>query len=136
MSQTTIEQVQHEKEFIQNWLTDLLDAMEAELGLPANPSLYLHTPARLDPAMAPPGRDTLTAIIPVGHLSESRDQDWNELRNQARQHVFRRLRSLGITDLETHIKFEETCTPPAWAERYNLVKGATHGLSHRLTQMA
>ncbi len=30
----------------------------------------------------------------------------------------------------------ETFTPISWANRYNLVKGATHGLSHKLTQMA
>jgi phytoene dehydrogenase-like protein len=69
-------------------------------------------------------------------MSDNGGQDWGELRDDARQHVFRRLRTLGITDLEAHIKFEETYTPPSWAKRYNLVKGATHGLSHRLTQMA
>ncbi|MGA2504074.1 MAG: phytoene desaturase family protein [Anaerolineales bacterium] len=107
-----------------------------DLGLPANPSLYVHAPARLDQAMAPGGQDTLTAIVPVGHLSENEDQDWGVLRDEARQHVFRRLRTLGINDLEAHIKFEETYTPLAWRKRYNLVKGATHGLSHKLTQMA
>jgi phytoene desaturase len=112
------------------------EAIDRDLGLPANPSLYIHAPARLDPAMAPPGQDTLTAIVPVGHMSENGDQDWNELRDQARQQVFRRLRTLGITDLEAHIKFEETYTPPSWHKRYNLVNGSTHGLSHTLTQMA
>jgi phytoene desaturase len=112
------------------------DSIERERSLPANPSLYLHAPARLDPAMAPPGQDTLTAIVPVGHLSDDGGQHWGELRDQARQHVLRRLRTLGIADLEAHIKFEETYTPLSWAKRYNLVKGATHGLSHRLTQMA
>jgi len=114
-----------------------------DLSLPANPSLYVHAPARLDPSMAPRGHDTLTAIVPVGHLSESGEQakqscgqDWGKLRDEARQHVFRRLRTLGITDLEAHIKFEETYTPISWAERYNLAKGSTHGLAHTLTQMA
>jgi len=111
-------------------------SIDRDLDLPANPSLYIHSPARLDSSMAPPGQDTLTAIVPVGHLSENGEQDWSELRDQARQQVFRRLRLLGITDLEAHIKFEETFTPLSWAKRYNLVKGATHGLSHRLTQMA
>jgi len=106
------------------------------LSFPPNPSLYLHAPARLDPGMAPPGQDTLTAIVPVGHLSEHGDQDWDELRDQARQQVLRRLRTLGITGLEAHLKFEETYTPLSWRDRYNLVKGSTHGLSHRLTQMA
>jgi phytoene desaturase len=107
-----------------------------DLSLPANPSLYVHAPRRLDPSMAPPGQDTLTAIVPVGHMSENGDQNWGELRDEARKHVFRRLRTLGITDIEAHIKFEETYTPLAWSKRYNLVKGSTHGLSHKLTQLA
>jgi phytoene desaturase len=112
------------------------ERINRDLSLPANPSLYIHAPARLDPSMAPFGQDTLTAIVPVGHLSEREDQNWGELRDEARRHVFRRLRTLGITDIESHIKFEETYTPLSWRKRYNLVKGSTHGLAHTLTQMA
>jgi phytoene desaturase len=106
-----------------------------ELDLPDNPSLYIHAPARLDPAMAPPGQDTLTAIVPVGHLSENGDQNWPAIREQARQEVFRRLKLLGITDLEQHIKFEVNYTPLSWRKRYNLLKGSTHGLCHNLAQL-
>jgi phytoene desaturase len=107
-----------------------------DLSLPANPSLYVHAPARLDPSMAPPGQDTLTAIVPVGHLSENGEQNWRDLTDKAREHVFRRLRTLGITDIASHIKFEVVFTPLSWRKRYNLVKGSTHGLSHKLTQLA
>ena len=107
-----------------------------DLGLPANPSLYVHAPARLDPSMAPRGQDTLTVIVPVGHLSKNGEQNWGELRDEARLHVFRRLRTLGIPDIEAHIKFEETYTPLSWRKRYNLMNGSTHGLSHTLTQLA
>ncbi|HEY3475882.1 MAG TPA: phytoene desaturase family protein [Anaerolineales bacterium] len=107
-----------------------------DLSLPPNPSLYIHAPARVDPSMAPPGEDTLTAIIPVGHLSENVKENWDELRELARQQVFRRVRMLGMDDIESHIKFEVTYTPVTWRERYNLARGSTHGLSHRLTQMA
>jgi phytoene desaturase len=112
------------------------DSIVRDLTLPRNPSLYIHAPARLDPSMAPPGRDTLTAVIPVGHLNDARPQDWGELKERAREHVVRRLRTIGITDIESHITFEEATTPPSWAERLNLAKGSTHGLSHTLTQMA
>jgi len=98
------------------------------LDLPANPSLYLHAPGRLDPGMAPPGEDTLIAIVPVGHINEHNPQDWAALIHQARRAVFRRLSLLGITDLEAHIKFETVFAPPSWLKRYNLSKGATHGL--------
>jgi phytoene desaturase len=106
-----------------------------DLGLPANPSLYVHAPARLDPSMSPPGQDTLIAIVPVGHMSESGGQDWGGIRDQARMHIFRRLATLGITDLEAHIKFETAFTPLSWHKRYNLMKGSTHGLCHNLTQL-
>ncbi len=106
-----------------------------DLSLPDNPSLYLHAPARLDPNMSPRGEDTLIAIVPVGHMSENGEQNWARIRDEARQHVFRRLASIGITDLESHIKFETTFTPLSWRKRYNLMKGSTHGLCHNLTQL-
>jgi phytoene desaturase len=107
-----------------------------DLGLPANPSLYVHAPARLDPTMSPSGQDTLIAIVPVGHIGENGEQDWGKLRDEARQQVFRRLAILGINEVESHIKFEMTYTPLSWRKRYNLVKGSTHGLSHTLNQLA
>jgi phytoene desaturase len=106
-----------------------------DLGLPDNPCLYIHAPARLDPAMAPPQQDTLIAIVPVGHMNGDKTQDWAELRDEARKQVFRRLAALGITDLESHIKFETSFTPLSWRKRYNLMKGSTHGLCHNLTQL-
>jgi phytoene desaturase len=113
-----------------------LQSIVGDMTLPANPSLYVHAPARLDPSMAPAGQDTLTAIVPVGHLRDGGGQDWATLRDRARDHVFRRLRSVGVTDLPAHIKFEGVYTPLTWARRHNLAKGSTHGLSHKLTQLA
>ena len=55
--------------------------------------------------------------------------------DQAREHVFRRLSLLGISDLAAHIKFETLYTPFSWQKRYHLAKGATHGLSHNLMQL-
>jgi phytoene desaturase len=106
-----------------------------DLALPENPSLYVHAPTRLDPTFAPPGQDTLIAIVPVGHLDENGEQDWGQIRDRARGAVLRRLRTLGITDLEAHLKFEVSYTPLSWRKRYNLVKGSTHGLCHTLTQL-
>jgi phytoene desaturase len=111
------------------------DSIIHDLNLPANPSVYIHAPARLDPNMAPQREDTIIAIVPVGHMSENGDQDWAQLRDTARQQVFRRLALLGITDLESHIKFETNFTPLSWRKRYNLMKGSTHGLCHNLTQL-
>ncbi len=103
--------------------------------LPDNPSLYVHAPARLDPDAAPPGQDTVIAVVPVGHMDGTGKQDWRRIRARARQAVFNRLSLLGITDLQAHLKFEVSYVPLSWRKRYNLMQGATHGLSHTLTQL-
>ncbi len=111
------------------------DSIIHKLTLPDHPCVYVHAPARLDPAMAPEGEDTITAVVPVGHLSETAEQDWVQIRDRARQAVFDRLAGLGMTDVEAHIKFEVDYTPLSWHKRYNLMKGSTHGLAHTLTQL-
>jgi phytoene dehydrogenase-like protein len=103
--------------------------------LPDRPSLYVHAPSRLDPTAAPAGGDTLIAVVPVGHLLSKGTQDWRGILARARQAVFDRLALLGIMDLPQHIKFEVSYVPLSWRKRYNLVRGATHGLSHTLMQL-
>jgi len=103
--------------------------------LPAAPSFYVHAPARVDPAAAPAGQDTLFVLVPVGHLDERVPQDWDALCTYARGAVFDRLRNLGIDDLERHLKFEVSYTPRDWLTEYNLAKGAAFGLSHNFTQV-
>lgn len=122
--------------FLADDYRDNFVSINRDLDLPANPSLYVHAPTRLDPSMAPLGQDTLIAIVPTGHMRVDNNQDWGRLLIDARQHVLRRLKTLGITDIEDHIKFETAYTPPSWANHYNLVNGSTHGLSHKLTQLA
>lgn len=111
------------------------ESIDRQHTLPENPSLYIHAPCRIDPSRAPQGQDTLIAIVPVGHLDDGSEQDWRSIRERARQSVFNRLATLGITDLEAHIKFEVNYTPLSWHSRYHLMKGATHGLAHTLLQL-
>ena len=131
----TYEQLPPHLLFLADDYRENFDSIIRDLELPANPCLYIHAPARLDPSMAPEGQDTLIAIVPVGHMSENRRQDWAGIRDRARQHVFRRLATLGISDVAEHIKFEVNYTPLSWRKRYNLMKGSTHGLCHNLTQL-
>jgi phytoene desaturase len=112
------------------------DSIIHDRGLPQNPSVYIHAPARLDASMAPAGEDTLIAIVPVGHMNDDGGQDWAAIRDRARACVLGRLASLGINDLEGNIKFEVSYTPLSWHKRYNLMKGSTHGLCHNLMQLA
>ncbi|MCP4541047.1 MAG: phytoene desaturase [Chloroflexi bacterium] len=111
------------------------DQVLKNLTLPEQPSFYVHAPARADPSLAPPGQDTLMIVVPVGHINDDAPQDWPVIQKQARRLVLERLAQIGISDLDTHLKFEVSYTPHDWQSRYNLTKGSTLGLGHNLTQM-
>jgi phytoene desaturase len=111
------------------------DRIFNDFTLPDDPSFYIHAPGRVDPTAAPEGQDTLMVLMPVGHKSGDSSQDWNDLRDRARQSVFNRMAAVGYPDLKDHIKFEMSYTPVDWQDMYNLEKGAAFGLSHNFTQV-
>jgi phytoene desaturase len=111
------------------------DSVLKDLTLPDEPSFYVHAPVRVDPSLAPEGQDTLTVIVPVGHIDDAAPQDWPAIQKRARHLVLQRLAQFGVNDLEEHIKFEVSYTPRDWLNRYNLTKGSTLGLGHNLMQM-
>jgi phytoene desaturase len=129
-------QIAHHNVFLAGDYKASFDQIFNEHKLPAQPSFYIHAPARTDAAAAPTGQDTFYVLVPVGHMDESNTQDWDEMVNRARENVFSRLeKDMGITDLREHIKFEIINTPVTWKEQFNLEKGAAFGLSHNFWQV-
>ncbi len=129
-------QIAHHNVFLGGDYRASFERIFKEHELPEEPSFYVHAPARTDPAAAPLGQDTLYVLVPVGHLDEGREQNWNTMVRLARETVIRRLgKEMGIRDLEAHIKFEIVYQPKIWKERFNLEKGAAFGLSHNFAQV-
>ena len=112
------------------------EAIFKRTGMPDEPNFYIHAPVRLDPSMAPAGHDTWYLAVPVGHLNNKISQDWPAMQRQARAYILQRLARLGLSDVEANIRTEVSFVPQDWQERYNMPFGSTHGLSHKLTQMA
>jgi phytoene desaturase len=107
-----------------------------EHDLPDKPSFYVHAPTRTDPEAAPAGQDTLYVLVPVGHIDERRNQDWQSMVSRARESVLQRLSSdMGLGDLAKHIKFEIVYQPQDWKAQFNLERGAAFGLSHNFRQV-
>jgi len=100
------------------------------------PSFYVHSPVRSDTSAAPEGCDSLSVIIAAGHLDKKYKQDWEHLREITRNAVLKRLRHLGITDIEKHIKFEIFYSPADWVSTLNISRGSVFGsLAHNIFQM-
>ncbi|HKP51340.1 MAG TPA: phytoene desaturase family protein [Chloroflexia bacterium] len=102
--------------------------------LPSEPSFYVHVPSRIDPSAAPPGKDALFVLVPVGHINTP-EQDWATLQSQARSAVLRRLTPTVASDLQEQIEFEAAYTPHDWLTLYNLARGSAFGLSHNFMQV-
>ncbi|MGC9467448.1 MAG: phytoene desaturase family protein [Anaerolineae bacterium] len=128
-------QIEHHNVFLSTDYKGSFDRIFNEHGMPDDISFYVHAPARTDPAAAPAGEDTLLVLVPVGHLSDAVEQDWDAMTEQARATVFSRLAELGVADLEDHIKFEVVYTAHTWQKLFNLAKGAAFGLSHNFFQV-
>jgi phytoene desaturase len=129
-------QLGHHNVFLGGEYRASFDRIFGEHMLPDQPSFYVNAATRTDPSAAPPGEDSLMVLVPVGHLDDSREQDWEAMRQHARETVLRRLAAeIGVDDLEEHLKFEISYTPRDWQGLYNLTKGAAFGLSHNFTQV-
>jgi phytoene desaturase len=129
-------QLEHHNVFLSSDYKANLQKIFKDHTLSDNPSFYIHAPAGSDSTAAPEGQDTLSVIIPAGHLTEKNSEEWNALKNAARASVIERLKKEGLTDIEEHIKFEICYLPQTWKSIYNLTRGATFGsVGHNIFQM-
>lgn len=113
-----------------------LDKIFKEKTVSDDPSFYVYCPRELDSSSAPKGQDTISVVVPVGHLHKKNKAQWEEIRQRARHGVLKRLEKQGLTDLASHIKFELSLMPETWEDKYHITKGSVFGsVSHNIFQM-
>jgi phytoene desaturase len=129
-------QLAHHSVFLSGSYRENLRKIFKEFSLSSNPSFYIHAPVSSDKSAAPEGHDTLSVVIPAGHLNARHYHDWNKLKNDARAAIIERLKKAGLTDIDEHIKFEICYLPQTWKSIFNLTHGATFGsVAHHIFQM-
>jgi phytoene desaturase len=129
-------QLGHHNVFLSDGFQDGLHTIFRDKSVPDTPCFYVHAPARTDPTAAPQNHDALSVVVGAGHLDDSKNQDWNLLKEKTREAVIMRLKQLGLTDIEDHIQFECCYLPLTWENGYHISRGSVFGsLSHALMQM-
>lgn len=102
--------------------------------LPADPSFYIHNPSKLDPTLAPEGKSAVYILVPVSNLSG--DIDWDKVKHEFRNLIIQKIKEkTELKDIDNHIEVEKMITPKDWQDEYNVYKGATFNLSHKISQM-
>jgi phytoene desaturase len=129
-------QLAHHNVFLNDGFRTGLGIIFKDKSVDPNPSFYVHAPVRTDPSAAPENHDTISVIVGIGHLDETKGQDWNNFRRISREAVIRRLVKAGLTDFEEHINHEICYSPKTWESAYHVSNGSVFGsLSHSLFQM-
>jgi phytoene desaturase len=129
-------QLGHHSVFLSDGFREGLDKIFISKSVSDHPSFYIHAPVRTDPSAAPENQDTLSFIVGAGHVDKKKKQDWEIISKNTRSALIRRLKELGLEDIEEHIKFEICYTPENWESACNISRGSVFGsLAHNLLQM-
>ncbi|GIW05942.1 MAG: dehydrosqualene desaturase [Dehalococcoidia bacterium] len=99
--------------------------------IPANPSFYVHAPARTDPSVAPEGCEVIYVLVPV----PGEGPNWRTETPRLREQVLDRLEAFGMPDLRSRIVVQHEMTPLDLASRFGLARGAAFGLGHDFWQV-
>ncbi|KAJ3946435.1 phytoene dehydrogenase AL-1 [Colletotrichum tropicale] len=125
--------------FLAEQYQESFDAIFKRHSLPDEPSFYVNVPSRVDPSAAPEGKDTVIVLVPIGHLSRSKnddglttdEKDWDAIVAKARSMILSIVSErTGCPNLGDMITHEIVNTPLTWEEKFNLDKGAILGLNH------
>jgi phytoene desaturase (3,4-didehydrolycopene-forming) len=133
--------------FLASEYQDSFDNIFKRQLIPKEPSFYINVPSRIDPSAAPPGKDSVVVLVPVGHLLKAtgqrlfaeekgvdpeKKQDWESMVNKVREAVFTSVESRTGVNLRKSVVKEMVNDPYSWESKFNLHKGAILGLSHSL----
>jgi len=129
----TCDQLAHHNIYVAKNYRSNLEDIEKRHVLTEDPSFYVENPCRTDKTMAPAGHSALYVLVPVSHRHPN--IDWSKERARYRELALRQLGKLGLTDVESRIRFERIVTPVEWENKVGIFKGATFNLAHNLGQM-
>ncbi|WP_414739424.1 phytoene desaturase family protein, partial [Macrococcoides bohemicum] len=100
-----------------------------------DPSIYMYIASKIDPSLAPPGKDGLYVLMPVSELSTAQ-YEWNDAtRSFYKEKILDKLEKLpGMNNIRDEIITEMMMTPAEFKKNFNAYNGATFGLQPTLFQ--
>ena len=103
--------------------------------LPEDFSIYLHHPSVSDPSVAPPGKSTFYALVPVANQAKLA-VDWDEVGPQLERRILDEVGRRLIPDIHDRIVTKFHYAPKDFAADLNAHQGSAFSLEPVLTQSA
>jgi phytoene desaturase len=113
----------------------LLDDIYEHGVLPQDFSIYLHHPTVTDPSMAPPGKSTFYALVPVAHMGKLA-VDWEQIGPMLEKRILDEVGRRLIPDIHERIVTKFHYAPRDFAMDLNAHMGSAFSLEPILTQSA
>lgn len=100
-----------------------------------DPSFYVYMGSKVDPSLAPEGKDGLYVLMPVSELSTANYPYDDEHIQAYKEKILAQLAKIdGFGDISEHIESETIMTPNDFEEKFHAYNGATFGLRPTLRQ--
>ena len=103
--------------------------------IPSQLPFYISIPSETDANLAPAGDTAMFVLVPTPLLSELPNADWEQIAQEVKGKVLKRLQRHGIELADEQIVSEEVFTPCDWSERFGLFDGSAFGGAHTLFQV-
>jgi phytoene desaturase len=112
-----------------------IDRVTSDRRMPEDFSVYIHAPSRTEPAMAAPGGDSITVLLPVPNLRSG--DDWAELEPRLRDRLIDWLETDGgLAGLRDSIVVEHHWTPLTFRDGLGATDGNAFAVEPTLQQSA
>ena len=100
--------------------------------IPEDFSLYLHTPTRTDPSLAPEGGESIYVLAPVANNRSG--VDWKEMGPVLTERILTFLEKWGLEGLRENLEVLKVTTPDDFQHGLNSLDGNAFGLTPSLLQ--
>lgn len=127
-------QLQHHTLILAERYRGLLDDIFFRKVLPEDFSMYLHVPTRTDPAMAPPGGESMYVLVPVANNLSG--IHWPTTQKIFADRVLSFLEAWGLEGLRESLEVLHLFTPDDFARELNATHGNAFAIEPRLLQTA
>jgi phytoene desaturase len=128
-------QLKHHTLIVSKRYRELVEDIFDRKIVPDDFSLYVHAPTRTDPALAPPGCESMYVLFPVPHLGGG--VDWDKAAGPLRDRLLAFLEEdFGLTGLRQNLDVLEMFTPKDFASSLNAHLGSAFSIEPRLMQSA
>lgn len=98
-------------------------------------SFYVYIASKLDPTLAPEGKDGLYIMMPVSNVATANYEWNNDTIKDYRTYILNTLKSIkGFEHIENEIVTERCFTPLDFESKFNAYNGAAFGLLPTMTQ--